>query len=818
MLTLFKKEFRQNGAFAVAMVFMCLLFQVAYYEMGYFFSFPIQSDAFFYIAIIVTALYAGGAAALAYSTEHADNTFLFLRKLPITQATIAVGKIGWVICGTLLVLFGNLLLTAPWGTFDYNVGCAFGIVILEMLVWGIFWSTRCRSQVHALLATYTCASVMAFVMVQLFVSSQYVSFVESYLEVVPHRLAALAVVAIFAGLGAFRWFRYETKSPLIVRLMPDSFSLFRYPRHVQSPFLGLIHHHLRHASLIYPLGIFCFALFSFGVLVSVFFPEIVHNTEFMNVWRGMVAIGAIICVTGTVLFWATIFGHDQQNDSYRYLSRLGIHEGKVWWSRMLPAMFFYFSVLVCWLVLAGKEWYAASLDYNHTLGTYEFSNARWWDMCLSQVSGAFTVWLAPAAVGAFISVSFRSQMVSLALTLGGICTLGAWAMLGYTLFGSNPGWTTLPICVALLVASRIRAAYWLREATSWRSRFIPLYPVFATVLAVCVALPFVRVYSLPYVSWKQIDAYFDQANIPMPRSPEKRKALIEYIAANNAVPPEYQAFFEELEGRNTLPYCLIGKWEHVGDCTYEEYMLLNYVLKRKQLAAPSVFERGCCGSPGKMSYNNVWRSYLMLWEQARISRALRIQIAALLAGSYGPIDEKAGSFIDLCQSQNWGHWRRNNSVFEHGMWEMFQEYGYGWGGGLMGEYGLCVAPVRVTSGAINRWFDEHGTLPESLDDLVGTPITRYSRSSGPWDVFFEIPIHPFTKEPVEYHRDAPPPVDVSVHEVHLLGKRDDDGSLGYNTSVDRGERERRGREEFHKSGGTYLRLGKVVCILVELPN
>ena len=98
-----------------------------------------------------------------------------------------------------------------------------------------------------------------------------------------------------------------------------------------------------------------------------------------------------------------------------------------------------------------------------------------------------TVWLAPAAVGSFLSISFRNQMLTVALTAAG--TLGIiilMFLIAFT-FGYSPMWTTVPICIALLVASRIRAYYWIRETFTWRSRLIPLIPVFGVILAMFIA-------------------------------------------------------------------------------------------------------------------------------------------------------------------------------------------------------------------------------------------------------------------------------------------------------------------------------------------
>ena len=794
MYTLFKKELHQHGAFAIAMVCMCLLMQVAYSTMAHFTAVPLTGEAMLIIAIICTALYAGAATALAYSTEHADGTFIFLRKMPISLATLAGGKIGWALCGTLLVLIGNVSLAAVWlaslGGSDFDrIWLAWGLGIAEAFVWGLFWSTRCRSQVNALIAGYVCASVTASGITLLyytFVASHESDTMLMYMTVAPYRCGAIVLVGLIALWGTFRWFHFETKVATDSRFSLQNLRL-GYPQRVQYPFLALIHHHMRHASLIYHLGIFCMVMFSLGVFVFAVLDRVFGTRSLLEHFQVFYLwIGAVICVAGMVLFWSTIFGHDQKNDSYRFLSRIGIPEGAVWWSRMLPALFFYASVIIIPAFLM----VAAFLLYVLQGGFHDYALQRFTNEIVTALQASFTVWLVPMAVGAYISISLRSQMVAISLVPAAALTLLGWAYLLYVLFAASPLWTTVPIGIALLVASRMRATYWLRETFSWRSRLIPLVPVFATVLAIMVALPLVRIYSVPYVSWQKIDAYFDQVDSARTQSPEKRKALLQYIAKHNAVPPEYEALYEEMRKD------WFGMLE-IGECTFEELLLLDYVRQRDILIQPiEEYDNG--------KKKTIYLTRYTPWETVRIERALRAQLVASLVETGGLQDRRAESIRDFCERQS--EYSRP-FVFDTLVW-----WNVHWSLPYQIEWRICTHRLNTVSTAIKRWYEEHDrSLPESLDALLEQGYLA------------DIPVHPCTKEEVEYYRNAPPPEGHHFRteywgavpggfrvSTHILGR-----ASNAEPETDRWEKERGRVDNFRYHGGTYLLLGTSIIVLIE---
>ena len=782
-LTLFRKEFRQHGAFALAMVFLCLCFQIAYQMGERLADYTSHSDAFFYIALVVTAFYAGTAAALAYSTEHADNTFIFLRKLPISPATIACGKIGWVLCGTLLVLVGNLLLTAVWlgavwtgGHFHSGIAIAAGTGIIEAFVWGIFWSTRCRSQMNALLATCLCASVTLILLGNIFQPNN-TDVVDAYIAIMPHRIVVILVVGFFAVRGALRWFdfaaaqspwwrtigsRSRFKTSLgnadIAARRSAICLLFRYPQRVQSPFFALVHQHLRHTTLLYPLGILCFLILGAGWLL-------LYSDGKMGdlLW---LTLGCCICIGGTVIFWGNIFGPDQRNDSYRFLSRVGIHEGTVWWSRMLPALLLYSFPLACLYFYAAMDNFASGWDPADT---------ETWRDIFDFAAIFFTIWLIPAALGAFISISLRSQILAVTLTVAALSLPSIWVIFTFHFFWVSPAWTTVPLCLALLLASRIRAGYWLREKFTWRSRLIPLVPFFTVLLAILVALPFVRVYSVPYVSWAEVDAFFDQADLgDMRRSPEKRRALIEYIAKHNAVPPEYQSlyldFFHMLE---LDPQA----------CSFEEYLLLSYLRASEMSRHPVVFSDGRHFLRGDWDRQNLI-SYVP-WESVRADRRLRLELVVwLVDNGYLPNEGRAAAM------RRWNEDGRNqNAIFDADGWTVADA-------SILDERNLSLRPLGLAYSAINNWYIDQGTLPSSLEELVEREYLE------------AIPSHPFTGELVQYHENALLPQDAHFAGALTVGRGGSSAWLG------------RSRDWWNQMADVerpYVQLGNN-CLVIRLPE
>jgi len=788
---LFRKEFRQHGYFAVAMIGMCLLFQAAGYQWNYFSPTNISPKTYFVLALILTALYAGAAAALAYSTEHANNTFTFLRKLPISTTTLALGKTGWVVCGTLLVLFGNLFLAFLWtgGKWYGDLWFAFAFGVVEALVWGLFWSTRCRNQVEALLAGYFCAAVTLGILGNVLQPNN-PDVVGVYIAIMPFRAAVTAIVGLFAVWGMMRWFDYETHRPLIARIFPEKMT-FRYPKSVQTPFLALVHQHLRHASIFYPFGVLC-CLTGTLIFLAVTVWFIFGIKPLWNEEPWWFPVFVIALLGGIAVFWATIFGHDQKNDSYRFLSRLGIHEGTVWWSRMLPAFLFYLPVLAA---VFGLILVIALLDH-----------IRW--EAIEEMLPIFLVaGLAIPAVGSFISISIRSQMVSIALGFGVFFLLLGWGALILLWFGCSFWWTTLPMVFALLLASRIRAGYWLRETFTWRSRLIPLIPVFATVLAVFITIPLVRVYSIPYVSWEEVERYFMQTEIGEQLPPEERLALFRYVVEHREFPPDSPAaqkkdwFPYEGEGAETVEEAAQLRLQFIKErvnkyYNLDEWILAEYIASYRYHTVSGLKKLGI---KNHVDARALWlmavARQIFYWETVRLERLWRTVMVTQLVESGGLEDKNAAVF------RNWYVYDTRNRRIS---FVAFDETVTSWYSSEWRNF-TCDLRCSLVFAAINCYYWEHDqTLPETLDVLVGTYLDA-------------LPTDPVTGKMAELYLNSPKPEDVHRHvRLAVLGPSSFiRGAEPTDRDQERALRERLDKDFPRNYVGTYLRVGDSVMVIVE---
>lgn len=772
---IFRKEVRQQGALAVAMVLLCLLLQLTCYLMT---LFPEWSGGgfmaeYFAIAVFMTALYGGSAAAIVFSCEQEDRTFNFLRALPVSSSTVFWGKAAWLVSGTILVFAGTSLLTLFWNLLSVDsraqiwspgeVMGMFGIGIVEAFAWGLFWSPRCRSQVHALLATYFFASVIGYY-VSVFTGGS--NFSEIYYNAIPFRLGISAVVLAIGVWSGLRWFDLWVTKPSVYdptgkprRKLLDPLP---YPSRIQTPFFALVHHTIRQSQTLFLVGI---SLACLCVACSLLYTL---SARF-SIWADTNRYLPIFLTLGSVLYCVilcgSIFGGDQKNESFRFLSRCGVSPGKVWWSRVLtvfvltvPFVFALYFVLFGSTVRDRHE-----IDFGTWLIKMENEfvkkeNLFYW------IPSALAMWIIPFSCGALLSISIRRIIVSVALTGAASVGLICWMYLFLGFFGFSPIWTTGSVCLALLVLSRLRAADWLRERRTWKSRFKTFTPIFAVFLAVFIATPFIRIYSVPDVSLSEVEYWFEKAELPEKLSSEKRRELFADIASRIDKPltkEEYAVFIQSPVVKWTNPYQIFleryGKItktddkslllenlhqelevyaESVENCpTFEEWTLREYEFQRRWILS----------KPGQAleSKDTDWFLGLyrfMPWERTRTLRRLNSHLILSLvrvgnfAPSEGPDERMYFAERRIFEPHLFESPNMPTPMMDDVPWLYHYDVAY---------FGFTTRMrLHLVHTALHCWYLEHDeTLPESLDELVEAEYLK------------AIPIDPRTGLAMEYQTE-----------------------------------------------------------------
>ncbi|MDR2756834.1 MAG: hypothetical protein LBC20_14125, partial [Planctomycetaceae bacterium] len=507
-IAILKKECRQHRSLAASILLLGFVIQVVAIIAT---TIPMPFISFIALTPLITILYAGTAAAVSFSVEHEEKTFGFLRNLPVSPLAILLGKVMWVILGTIIVFTGSLFLAFfLWNVREFfemlnfvpesvltesppigQILLIFGTCFIEVIIWGFFWSTLCRHQIFAVIAAFASPIIVFFLAHYLCYNLQNINIFDmEVLDIISVRLKIIAVVGIAAVYSMWRWCKGTVRQNILPNIFPKQENAFYYPPIPTTPFMALLYQSVRQSLLVLLVGIVVTVVVCFTV------PYTVFSNDGMPIytWFGFFFF---MLVSG-----GCTFGADQRNQSFRFLSRCGISAAKIWWSRILPFVFVFLPILITVIVMEFM-FFLRVKNENEILNFNDF---------IIVISITITLWMIPFSVGTFLSIYCRSIIVSVVLTGALSFLFILWMSFGLVYFQFNPLWTTLPLMVMLLVASRFRVTDWLRERQSWNSLLKPLIPFFITVIIIISAIPFVRVYSVPYISLDEIEALLDKTN------------------------------------------------------------------------------------------------------------------------------------------------------------------------------------------------------------------------------------------------------------------------------------------------------------------
>ncbi len=449
-------------------------------------------------AILIPALYALGCTAVLFAGEHERGTHRLLQTLPIGPVRLLMIHTVSVLGSTLLMLgvtCGDFAMsrhaTASVPGLVPESWTTFGIVSLELYVWGVLFSLICRRVIVAVILGGVVSACTVAILP--FTLSAIVGPKPSWGEAFGLLAMRAPIVVLVAAVDIWlvrRWFRDD--SPW---------------RHDKQSFLRIGWPSSRSVDSDRPSSKTTKPTSEFGRLL---WQQWWQSRRLLAGFGVAVLLVTLICLVwprsssghepnplmllllvAMPLLGSCVFREDWQEDHFRYLAEHGARPGRVWWSRQL----IWFAaagvvILTCLLLLA---WFTlifpARQDGGPTPGMSSLAEA-------ALLLGAFMV--TAYACGQFASIYFRSSILAVTMTFVLLVVLAIWVAVVGSL-----DWllclSVIPIALVLLVATRLRTRDWMLERAGWRAWARAVLVVVLPIAVMVGAIPFYRVYSVPAV-------------------------------------------------------------------------------------------------------------------------------------------------------------------------------------------------------------------------------------------------------------------------------------------------------------------------------
>jgi len=523
------KEYRLQRALWIAMAVLTLIAQLAVVAMVN------ESDrtrfiAIFHVGLAAAALYALACGATLFATEHEAGTYDFQRALPVSAGRLFLGKVAFAVASTLAILAALWFLS--WIVADLGfshpgfpdwddqaeVWGLWGVAAAELLAWGIFFSLLSTRPLVAVILAVAAAS---FCVDRLASGYSGVWQPGVYVAVVPRRLLVAGLVALAdLGLG-FRFFREAGRRPAwtrrlriwgrrLARIASAPALAEGYSRRVM--FGRLFWQHWRQSrrmilvliALAFPMLLWMAGTGGFGHGGGRFpgwAPED-NPTRFLAF--GLAAVLAV------PLGGASVFLGDQTRRGFRFLAEHGAGPGLVWWSRQLV--------------------WAVTLGLGAAIGLGVLS----WAQKGIRVEVFAELVVVAYTAGQLCSMLIRNGIVAAAISMVLIVPIYFWTVLMWYLEMSWL-WSVAPLCLAFLVATRLRTRDWLLERTGLRAWVRAGWPVAVAVVGIPAAVMAVRVYQVPGV-----ELGFSPEEFARPASREALETMAIYSRAYAKYVPESQ--------------------------------------------------------------------------------------------------------------------------------------------------------------------------------------------------------------------------------------------------------------------------------------
>lgn len=506
------------------------------------------------VAFAAAALYAAGAASVVFALEHEEETYAFLRGVPATWGPMYVGKVLLVAVSAVLLALVLAIVGVVTGGFRApaggDVGMAlgvFGVAVLEAVAWGTLCSLVFRRPMAAAVATLVVGVLAVNMAVNLTNSSMMAaSDLGSYVRAVPLRLGIVAMVFALSGVLAPRWFegrrRLQPKQPHLATASSEQPGPLPEGEGDQAadatnelhgrPGLGrLVWQSWRESWRYLPLPVSLWG-------VSVFLPILLGSIRGEN---GIML--SVVLATATMFFAPTMFGAlafsaDQRRGQVRFFAERAARPRWVWLSRHVVwlgslAIFMTFvcalAVAVVWLRWTERvDMFTAGENQTFYEPNLRGELQQFVTQVPVLVTLAFGGVMVAYAMGQACSMVLRSEILAGFLALVLAVVLSGWIVVLY--LWQLSGWVFLvPVAVALMVATWLRAPGWIAGRNSWRAWW---RPVGVVVVAMCATGGLVPVWRLEQVA--HAPASFSADAVPNKKLPAvlaKLRAEAEETAA-----------------------------------------------------------------------------------------------------------------------------------------------------------------------------------------------------------------------------------------------------------------------------------------------
>lgn len=502
------------------------------------------SAMLFGLALGTTIMFAVGAAAVMFSAEHEDETYQFLSGLPLRWLPMTLGKLA--VATTSSVALAVVLMLAGWaiggGRWPFpevarDLIMLLGVGIFEAWAWATLFSLLVKRPLVAAVLTISIGTTA----VQYLVSTKAAGGLgagnpRAYADAATLRLTVVFILLIVSALLARRWLTIGYRPHRII----DIVSASRLGE-LRSRILSRIGRwgtsvSRRHLStrLVWQSWRQSWNLLLVPAFVA-FFLTVGISAAASAAFRISDPLVAACAYFLPALYGAMVFGADQRRRQYRFLADHGTPPANVWLARNVLWGGALIAITVVLVAIAFGISFSVfthqvrqfvdrmSLGYSGVGDRGELLVSPL-DHFATGAGIAVCGALLAFAIGQSCSMLFRSEIMAAFAACVASILVTAWCALVYA-WELNSALFVLPLAVAFLLATWLRAPDWLIERNCWRAWRRPASVIALTALGTSVAVPIVRLAQIPASALQDarrtvetVREEFDAGNTPAARA------------------------------------------------------------------------------------------------------------------------------------------------------------------------------------------------------------------------------------------------------------------------------------------------------------